>query len=328
VQLDNTRIAVRERGLIETLDLTLHVIRSFAPRLIPALLLGIVPFALINQLVIGWMWEPPIIDWNDPGEGFLAVVMVVLMQSLTITRFTWAYTLLVFFQAPAATVFAESYLGGAVFKHDKTLWESVKDVLSMWGPRPAPGAPREAGPLIPFFICQLVMRGTLLATVLPLFIYNGEFNIVIEVLVPLAMFVVVAGLRAFRPFINEIIVLEKNPLWSKTATMTVGRRSSFLHNNSAGELFGQWFASCIVAFVLMHLVFWSMWMVYWVMFGDYDLTGWVPQLVLRPIALWTVVAFMGIARFLSYLDLRIRQEGWEVELLIRAESARLAEKLV
>ena len=27
-------------------------------------------------------------------------------------------------------------------------------------------------------------------------------------------------------------------------------------------------------------------------------------------------------------DLRIRQEGWEVELLIRAEAARLAEKLV
>jgi hypothetical protein len=64
------------------------------------------------------------------------------------------------------------------------------------------------------------------------------------------------------------------------------------------------------------------------MFGDSNLMGWVPQMVLRPITLWTVVAFMGVARFLSYLDLRIRQEGWEVELLVRAEAARLAEKLV
>ena len=38
MQLDNTRIAVRERGMIDTYDLTWHVIRNFAPRLVPALL--------------------------------------------------------------------------------------------------------------------------------------------------------------------------------------------------------------------------------------------------------------------------------------------------
>ena len=33
--------------------------------------------------------------------------------------------------------------------------------------------------------------------------------------------------------------------------------------------------------------------------------------------------FFRVVRFLSYLDLRIRHEGWEVELLMRAESLRL-----
>lgn len=315
MQLDNTRIAVRERGLIETLDLTLHVMRAFAPRLIPALLLGILPLALLNELLLGWLWEPPTeLTFNEPQEVFLSPVMVVLMQSSQTSRYSWLYLMLVFFQGPAATIFAVSYLGGAVFKHEKTLGETVRDVFSMFWP---------------FFVCQLLLRGTLLATLLPLLLLiDREFNPVVEIIVPLLLFVWVAGLRAFRPFINEVVVLEKNPLRSKTAPMTVGRRSSFLHSSSGGDLFGQWIASCLFAFALLHLIFWSMFSVYVVMFGEYDLSGWVPQHVLRPIALWTVVAFMGVTRFLSYLDLRIRQEGWEVELLVRAESARLAEKLV
>ena len=42
-----------------------------------------------------------------------------------------------------------------------------------------------------------------------------------------------------------------------------------------------------------------------------------------PLALWIVVGAGSVARFLSYLDLRIRREGWEVELLMRAEEANL-----
>ena len=51
---------------------------------------------------------------------------------------------------------------------------------------------------------------------------------------------------------------------------------------------------------------------------------WFKLQVVYPACLWLVVAFMAVVRFLSYLDLRIRHEGWEVELLMRAESLRLA----
>jgi len=39
--------------------------------------------------------------------------------------------------------------------------------------------------------------------------------------------------------------------------------------------------------------------------------------------LWTVVVYFTVARFLSYLDQRIRNEGWEVELFLRAQRERL-----
>lgn len=330
MQLDNTRIAVRERGMIDTYDLTLHVIRAFAPRLIPALLIGIVPLALCNELLLGWMWEtqePTHLSETDEF-GLLGMIGQFFM-SLDVSRFGMTYISLIVLQAPIATIFAESYLGSAVFKQDKTLWESVRDVFSL-SYRPSPGSPRELGPFWAVLTCQLLLRGTLIAMLLPLVVYfsGGEVDYLLEVAIPLLLLMAVLGVRAFRPYINEIIVLEKNPLRSKTSAMTVGRRSSNLHNSAAGELFAQWLGSCVVAFVLWQIVFWSVFMVYMVMLGDDNTHGWVALRIIRPFSLWVVVAYIGVARFLSYLDLRIRQEGWEVELLIRAEAARLAEKLV
>ena len=45
------------------------------------------------------------------------------------------------------------------------------------------------------------------------------------------------------------------------------------------------------------------------------------------VAIWTVVHFFSVVRFLGYLDLRIRREGWEVELQLRAEAARMERQL-
>ncbi len=47
---------------------------------------------------------------------------------------------------------------------------------------------------------------------------------------------------------------------------------------------------------------------------------WGPLIIhlFLPLALWLVVIYATVARFLNYLDLRIRREGWEVELRVRA----------
>jgi hypothetical protein len=330
VQLDNTRIAVRERGMIDTYDLTLHVIRNFASGLIPTLLLGIIPFAIINEIVLAWTWQPqePIHLLSDPVLPIpLFDFFIKMFISVDRSRFGLLYLMLVYFEAPAATVFAEAYLGGAVFKQNKSLWDCVRDVFSL-SHRASPAARKEIGPFWAFLFCQLLMRGTFLAIAIPLLNWGEEFNGWIEVAWPIPLFLFVSALRAFRPYINEIIVLEKNPLRSNSAPMTVGKRSSNLHGNAGAELFGQWLGSCAVSFALLQVVFWSLFMIYAVMFSDDNTMSWVSLRVLRPISLWIVVSFMGVARFLSYLDLRIRQEGWEVELLVRAEATRLAEKLV
>jgi hypothetical protein len=41
-----------------------------------------------------------------------------------------------------------------------------------------------------------------------------------------------------------------------------------------------------------------------------------------PLALWTVAGVSVLVRLLNYLDTRIRLEGWEVELAVRAEAMR------
>ena len=42
------------------------------------------------------------------------------------------------------------------------------------------------------------------------------------------------------------------------------------------------------------------------------------------ISLWLVVALIAVNRFLSYIDLRIRTEGWAVRLRLMAEEKRMA----
>jgi len=54
---------------------------------------------------------------------------------------------------------------------------------------------------------------------------------------------------------------------------------------------------------------------------------WFKLQIAYPLCLWLIVAFMSMVRFLSYLDLRIRHEGWEVELLMRAEALRLVARM-
>ena len=39
------------------------------------------------------------------------------------------------------------------------------------------------------------------------------------------------------------------------------------------------------------------------------------------VAFWLVMGFLAVFRFITYLDCRIRLEGWDVELKLRAEAA-------
>ena len=132
--------------------------------------------------------------------------------------------------------------------------------------------------------------------------------------------------RAMRPNLTEIILLEKNPLRARGANVvTIGKRSAHLHDPSGADLIIRWFGSAALTLMLVGLTFVTLSVGIGLLVSNYWLEWYAAQF-LYPAALWFVAAFLGIVRFLSYLDLRIRHEGWEVELLMRAETLRLAGK--
>jgi hypothetical protein len=45
--------------------------------------------------------------------------------------------------------------------------------------------------------------------------------------------------------------------------------------------------------------------------------------ILFPAVFWLTYLYLSVVRFLCYLDLRIRREGWEVDLALRAEAEQL-----
>jgi hypothetical protein len=109
--------------------------------------------------------------------------------------------------------------------------------------------------------------------------------------------------------------------------VTTSVRSNLLHGASRGMLFGRWLVSLSCGTIMAFALFLASWSILSKLAGHW-LSDKTAYLVLWPMALWSVIGFFSVVRFLAYLDLRIRHEGWEVELLMRAEAARLGRQLV
>ena len=293
MQLDNTRIAVRERNLLETFDLALHVVREFWRPWLACSLLAILPLAVLNYALAGWMAD---IDYVEEIAPF---------------RYYWTMTVLIYMEAPIASTLVVGFLGPAVFLERPSIRQVLRDVLQF--------APQ-------LTLCQVILRGVLPVWLLLLTLDEYEVNIFVEVLLIPGIALYATVVRALRPNITEIILLEKNPLRAKGANvLTIGKRSAHLHDPSASDLFGRWIGSALLSMLLVGILFTTLTVATGVLFSQW-MPGWYTAMFLYPAALWIVVAFIAVVRFLNYLDLRIRHEGWEVELLMRAEGIRLAEK--
>jgi hypothetical protein len=284
--------------LLDTLDLSLHVVRRDARPLILLTALVVAPLMLVNHALLGWIMQ---VEYRD--------LWLYSEEAGAVLRFLWDMTLLVVLEAPLASIFATAYLGKALFVERPNLSEVMIDVLRM--------SPRVAW-------CQVLVRGILAAWLLLLALdRGGEFNAGVEFLLLGGLAGYSLFLRSFRPFINEIVLLERTPLRANSPTsITLARRSSQLHGPSSGDLFARslgisLFATLLTAAVMGACVFVS---------GVF-LNDWTPDRLMItycfPLSMWIVAGYLAVVRFLSYLDVRIRHEGWEVELRIRAEAARL-----
>ncbi len=197
--------------------------------------------------------------------------------------------LLVAVEMPLAAAPATLYLGQSMFHEKTSLRQLLRDLVRS---------------LPQMLVLQGALRGLCI----------GLFVLVIPPALPYVAW----------PYLSEIILLERNPLFARRhGRLTTLRRSRMLHFGSIGDLLARWLASAACGALLTVAVWMALWVVLSQLAG-----GWIETetslRVLFPIGLWTVASYFAVVRFLSYLDLRIRREGWEVELALRAEAAQLA----
>lgn len=294
MQLDRTTIAIRERSLLDTLDLSLHVVCAYARPLLGTLAMGVVPLMVVNYLLLNWLVGAADTEWEFPF------------------RFVGHMTIQIFLQAPLASIFATWYLGQAVFLEQPRLRDIARGVWEM--------APQLA-------LCQLVLRGVGVAWLIEVALDRyREFDPWLEGFMLFALFLVVAALRAFRPFLNEIILLERNPLASRNLrVITIGRRSTALHGANSGDLIARWLGAALIGISLFLACYGTCLFLSGVFLNDWSQSPWMVRFCL-PLSMWVVVGYLTVFRFLSYLDVRIRQEGWEVDLRLRAEARRLRDE--
>ena len=206
----------------------------------------------------------------------------------------WNYTLWILFLAalgaPLAGAPATLLLGQALFMEQPSARRIARDFVTA---------------LPQLFLFQIVVRGLLIVLFFTSFI-------------PFVL----------RPYLGEIVLLERNPLRKgKENRITTTKRCHALHGGSGGELFGRWLSSLLVGGLLILVIMLALWACTQCATGTADLERVTYALYLQ-IAVWSVVGYFTVVRFLSYLDLRIRREGWEVELKMRAEATRLQGELV
>lgn len=259
MQLDKTRIMIRERGYLDLLELALVVIRNHAAPLAACFFIAAAPFFALNHWVITSRME---IDAEYDQELYIAWQLVLIA-----------------FEAPWATALVTIYLGQAMFIDRPTAGKVVSDFF------------RCLGQLL-FF--QFFLRGL---SSLPCFV--GLF---------IAYMV--------WPYANEVILLERNKLggtWKRLAN---------LHEQSGGLVASRWFAALCAGGTLWGSLTMACGYIRNQLFqtlrGEYYVA-----VIDVPLSLWLVIGFFAVVRYLCYLDLRIRREGWEIELKMRAEAARL-----
>jgi hypothetical protein len=300
VQFDNTRIVIRERSPVELLDLSFHLIRLHAVPLTLLLLLNAAPFALLNYLLLGWLPLPASLDLSveDYDESNL--------------RYYWLMLAMVFLQAPFATSLLTLFLGKAVFMERPKLAEIFADFGRAF---------RRV------LLCQGVFRCALPALLLPLLAgRQRQLHLMLELVALGAIVLAMVIARSSRPFLNEIVLLERNPLAGDgSGGITIAKRSTMLHGTSGGDLFSRWLGAAVVCSLLTVTLFNTSAFLQGVFLNEWRYYTRPMLQIAYPLCLWLVAGYVAVYRFLSYLDLRIHNEGWEVDLLLRAEAARLQE---
>ncbi len=200
MQLDKTRIPILERGYDNLLDLTLVVVRRHALPLLVTSLLGAAPFAVLNYFLLA--------SWLQALESY--------DYALSAAQYALVMALLVCAEAPLASIATTLYLGEALFVEKPDLKRMWQNFTAAWP--------------------QLVaVQGLFRAVLIGLVFLPAEGPVWLLRVLCIGAWIL---LYWFRPYLNEIILLERNPWRGGPGVMTTRRRAATLHGHFAGNLFG------------------------------------------------------------------------------------------
>jgi hypothetical protein len=202
--------------------------------------------------------------------------------------------LLLVMEVPWATLFITLYLGQTTFSPRLSIRRMFEDGLNA----------------IPsFLLFQVIIRGLCVA---------------VCILTP----VVFLGMY----YLNEILLLEKPPIaraWNRRTAMNAQIMGRILSIRILDLLI---LCGGTIAVTQLFQAITSLWEdrfdpFYWM---QEDLDPMQESVVHFPwqthLAFWVVIVFLTVFRFVSYLDCRIRREGWDVDLKLRAQTALLRQR--
>lgn len=317
MKFDHTFIAIRQRSWLEIFDLSIHVMRDYFAPIMILLAVGALPWIIIDWCLLGWMLG------DEYCDGYSVSLLGQIVGDLSQTQgydsyalgFGWLTLLLIVNQAQVGTAMISHYLGQSMFIGKPKIWDSIK---SIWKVPPT------------YYWLHYGLRGVLPVILFALLFAVGHDDSDLQ---NFAVFVMISAtgvgilIRAIRPYVTKIVVLEKAG-WRVTEENPVkfSSRSTALHGTDGWTLALQMLLSSIVGSMLMIGIYGTLMIIYSALDITWS-TGFIELAVLWPLSLWITAAFFAIVRFLTYIDLRIRQEGWEVELRIRAEALKMEQSI-
>lgn len=286
MDLANTDVEIRERSLPQRVDLTLRFIATRAIGVSAYAALGVIPAMIANILLLCAL--DPFDAWDNLGWAW-----------------TWALiAYLTAVESPVVTAPLVVFLGASLFRQPMS-WDAA--VREVW---------RNSGRLL---FVHGVVRTHLFWCGLTLLAYAVHS----DGLLGFSLFFGVLSLLffwCFRPYVDQIIFLERLPLFFKSAhPMTIGKRSSMLHGSDVGRVMWESCVNCLLVGVVFAGTYGLLlWGYYWLTFNTVtqDWFGWT----LFALALASTMVVATVLRFFGYLDSRIRSEGWELELRVRREA--------
>lgn len=281
-------LEIRERSFPERVDLAFFIFRNY--------FLSIMYWAVLGYLPV-----------------FLAIVLTVWFSSGDFWLYgywqgSWIFVFQLHLAAvPFAMIPLSIFLSRRIFGQQPTFQEVLKTSFS-----------RKAGMYWVHFFCRI---GFL---VIPLAFLN-YFSESIEglTLVFLLQLVVYVFSKCYRPFIDLILYLEQLPLRKRGKSgISAGIRSKRISETTNGGTFVTMLGMMIVEFQVAIMVYCIFLYGYFFLTSDTVTQVWFGW-VFFPISCWVGNVVTTIYVFVSYLDCRIRNEGWELELRMKIEAEKL-----